>query len=103
MLVVSTFLILERVTVNVGNHGIGVHSIALNLGNGCVHVRGASTNVDSGYMGVNFELGLEVNNQRHPSSINPTHIESMKGPDEVQPPGGDRSSREKVDCVPVMC
>lgn len=90
MLVVSTFLILERVTVNVGNHGIGVHS-------------GASTNVDSGYMGVNFELGLEVNNQRHPSSINPTHIESMKGPDEVQPPGGDRSSREKVDCVPVMC
>ena len=45
MLVVSVFLVLEHVTVNVRNHGVGVHSIALDLGNGCVYVRDTDTAV----------------------------------------------------------
>ena len=81
--------------MNIGNDGLGAHNTMANVGND--------------YVCVDCEFGLEVDGQRWSYINNGTHVEDMKDPVEVQPPGRDRfliilgveSSRDHIPFTPL--
>jgi len=71
------------------NDDMGVYDALVNVRNSGVGVRDVMMNVRGDYVCVYRELSLEADNQRWSHKVDGTHIEDVKDPVEVQPPGGD--------------
>ena len=53
-------------------------------------IRGVLMNARAGYVCVRPKFNLEAEGQQSPYRSDGTHVEDMKGPVEIQPPGGHR-------------
>ena len=88
MLVVSP-LVLQYVTMNVRDKGVGVRSNYMCVGNDSLSVCDIVANGGHICMCVYCKLGLEVNGQQQPLKHNGTHVEDTEDPDKLRIPGDD--------------
>ena len=64
VLIVSPFLTFEHVTMDFGDHGMGVRNTVMDIGNHGVGVRNTMMDIGNNSMGAYCELGLHMNSQQ---------------------------------------
>jgi len=59
-LIVDPFLTFQHITMNIGDHGVGVCDTIVDVGDHCMDVYNAVVDVGSDHMGIHGELSLKV-------------------------------------------